>query len=90
MYNTKISDSFLLIVFHQSYLLIHLHLLEKLRSIAYLLWQYEVQYSGKGRPKLYDCKVNVKADKHRFAREVKTYNGEGIYTELSEYGMLAA
>lgn len=59
-----------------------LHVVGKLRSDADLLWLYEGEYNGRGRPKLYDGKVNLTADKHRFTCTGETDKGEGIYTAV--------
>ena len=43
-----------------------LHLIGKLRHDANLRWPNEQAYTGKGRPKIYDGKVNVEQDLSRF------------------------
>tara|TARA_Y100000817_G_C16812786_1_gene525018 strand:+ start:113 stop:1306 length:1194 start_codon:yes stop_codon:yes gene_type:complete len=43
-----------------------LHLISKLRGDADLLWPWEGKYSGKGRPRIYDGKVNIDNDLQRF------------------------
>ena len=44
-----------------------LHVVGKLRRDAHLLWLYAGEYSGRGRPKMYDGKVCIDNDLHRFA-----------------------
>ncbi len=43
-----------------------LHIVGKLRIDARLKWLYEGEYSGKGRPKKFDGKVDIEADLCRF------------------------
>lgn len=65
-----------------------LHVVGKLRIDADLLWLYEGKYSGRGRPKRYDGKINAMRDKHRFICEGETDAGEGIYTAIVYSKML--
>ena len=65
-----------------------LHVVGKLRVDADLLWLYEGKYSGRGRPKRYDGKVNVMRDKHRFTCEGETSDSETIYTAVVYSKML--
>lgn len=44
-----------------------LHVVGKLRRDAHLLWLYAGEYSGRVRPKVYDGKVSINNDLHRFA-----------------------
>lgn len=59
-----------------------LHVVGKLRYDADLRWLYQGEYHGKGRPKVYDGKVNVNTDKHRFSYEGKINDTTEIYTEV--------
>lgn len=57
-----------------------LHLVSKLRNDAFLRWAYTGDYSGRGRPKVYDGKVNFKEELHRFDFVGNLDSGEEIYT----------
>ena len=59
-----------------------LHIVGKLRNDADLLWLYTGPYSGRGRPKTYDGKVNPEKDLHRFEYIGKLDTGESVYTEI--------
>ncbi len=45
-----------------------------------MLWLYRGPYSGRGRPKIYDGKVNTEKDLHRFEYIGELDTGESIYT----------
>lgn len=57
-----------------------LQIVGKLRNDADLLWLYSGPYSGRGRPKIYDGKVNAEKDLHRFEYIGELDTGESIYT----------
>ena len=57
-----------------------LHIVGKLRADADLVWPYTGSYSGKGRPKTYDGKVNIEKDLKRFKFTGTLETGEDIYT----------
>jgi hypothetical protein len=57
-----------------------LHIVGKLRVDADLLWAYEGQYSGNGRPKTYDGKVKLDRDIDRFEFVKTLDSGEKVYT----------
>lgn len=57
-----------------------LHVVSKLRNDAFLRWAYTGDYSGRGRPKVYDGKVNFKEELHRFDFVWNLDSGEEIYT----------
>ncbi|MFK0571816.1 transposase [Endozoicomonas sp.] len=57
-----------------------LHIVGKLRTDADLVWPYTGPYSGKGRPKTYDGKVNLEKDLKRFKSVGTLKTGEDIYT----------
>ena len=59
-----------------------LHIVGKLRKDADLLWLYSGPYSGHGRPKTYDGKVNPEKDLQRFEHVGKLETGEGVYTGI--------
>lgn len=45
-----------------------------------MLWFYNGPYSGRGRPKTYDGKVNPEKDLHRFDYVGQLETGENVYT----------
>jgi len=53
----------------------------KLRFDANLKWLYQGPYSGCGRPKKYDGKVNTDQDLHRFDDEGKFDDGNHVYSK---------
>lgn len=57
-----------------------LQIVGKLRADAGLVWPYTGPYSGKGRPKTYDGKVDIEKDLQRFDFIGKLATGEDIYT----------
>lgn len=57
-----------------------LHMIGKLRVDADLRWLYAGGYSGKGRPKKYDGKVNIEEDLSRFDHDGTLKNNEQIYS----------
>ena len=57
-----------------------LQVVGKLRKDADLLWLYRGAYSGRGRPKTYDGKVNAEKDVHRFEYVGLLKTGEQVYT----------
>lgn len=57
-----------------------LQIVGKLRGDANLLWFYNGPYSGRGRPKTYDGKVNPEKDLHRFDYIGQLETGENVYT----------
>ena len=57
-----------------------LQIVGKLRNDADLLWLYTGPYSGRGRPKTYDGKVNPEKDLNRFEYVGKLDTGESVYT----------
>ena len=59
-----------------------LQIVGKLRNDADLLWLYNGSYSGRGRPKVYDGKVNFEKDLHRFEHVGQMETGESIYTGI--------
>ncbi len=59
-----------------------LQIVGKLRNDADLLWLYTGSYSGSGRPRIYDGKVNPDKDLHRFEHVGQLESGENIYTAV--------
>ena len=59
-----------------------LQIVGKLRTDADLMWIYSGPYSGQGRPKLYDGKVNIEKDLNRFEHAGQLETGEKIYTAI--------
>ncbi|WP_066018738.1 transposase [Endozoicomonas atrinae] len=59
-----------------------LHIVGKLRNDADLKWLYEGSYSGRGRPKIYDGKVNLEKDLKRFQFIGQLETGESVYTAV--------
>ena len=59
-----------------------LHLVGKLRNDADLRWLYDGQYSGVGRPKRYDGKVNFDRDISRFAFVGMLDDGIEVHTQI--------
>ena len=57
-----------------------LHVISKLRNDAFLRWAYTGAYSGRGRPKVYDGRVNFKKELDRFDFVGNLDSGEEIYT----------
>ncbi|PJE79557.1 hypothetical protein CI610_01462 [invertebrate metagenome] len=57
-----------------------LHVVSKLRNDPFLRWAYTGDYLGRGRPKVYDGKVNFKEELHRFDFVGNLDSGEEIYT----------
>jgi hypothetical protein len=57
-----------------------LQVVGKLRKDADLLWLYSGSYSGRGRPKIYDGKVNPEKELHRFEYAGQLETGEHVYT----------
>ena len=60
-----------------------LEIIGKLRNDADLKWPYRGEYSGRGRPRKYDGKVNLEQDIERF-NYVGTIEDEktSVYTEI--------
>ncbi|MCX4030119.1 transposase [Spartinivicinus marinus] len=58
-----------------------LKLIGKLRTDADLLWLYEGEYSGVGRPKKYDGKVYFEKELHRFEQVGSLQEGLDIYSK---------
>jgi len=54
----------------------------KLRSDADLLWLYDGEYSGRGRPRTFMGKVDFDADVHRFDTYGELEAGESIYAKV--------
>lgn len=59
-----------------------LQVIGKLRNDADLQWLYNRPYSGRGRPKIYDGKVNPKEDLSRFEHVGQLNTGEEVYTAV--------
>ena len=59
-----------------------LRIVGKLRTDADLKWLYNGPYSGQGRPKVYDGKVNLKKDLNRFEHTGQLDTGEEVYTAI--------
>lgn len=53
---------------------LNLHIVGKLRIDANLKWLYDGEYTGSGRPRKYDGKVDFKKDINRF-EYIETLNG---------------
>jgi len=60
----------------------HLHLVGKLRVDADLQWYFGGPYTGMGRPKVYDGKVNFQTDLDRFDRVGTLENGVEVYSAV--------
>lgn len=58
-----------------------LHIVGKLRADANLLWLYEGVYSGTGRPRKYDEKVDFIADLNRFEHAGALNDSTEVYTK---------
>ena len=56
-----------------------LQVVGKLRRDADLLWLYTGDYSGRGRPKIYDGKVCFENDLHRFTPVGELKTGEDVW-----------
>ena len=59
-----------------------LHIVGKMRCDANLKWKHTGKYPGKGRPRKFDGKVNIKADIDRFEYIGTLEDGVKIYTEV--------
>ena len=59
-----------------------LQIVGKLRTDADLKWLYNGPYSGQGRPKVYDGKVNLDKDLSRFEHVGQLETGEEGYTAI--------
>ena len=59
-----------------------LQIIGKLRTDADLKWLYNEPYSGQGRPKVYDGKVNLEKDLSRFEHVGQLETGEDVYTAI--------
>ena len=57
-------------------------LIGKLRTDADLYWPYKGQYNGRGRPRKYDGKVDIMADKERFDLQCTLNNGTEIRSKV--------
>ena len=60
-----------------------LQIVGKLRTDADLKWLYSGPYSGQGRPKVYDGKVNLEKDLSRFEHVGQLDTGEEVYTAIA-------
>lgn len=59
-----------------------LYLVGKLRCDADLLWKYEGRYSGRGRPKKFDGKLNIEKDLERLDHVASLEEGVEVYTAI--------
>lgn len=59
-----------------------IHLVGKLRVDANLQWLYEGEYSGKGRPKKFDGKIDFEADLHCFDQAGMLDDKVEVYTKI--------
>lgn len=59
-----------------------LQIVGKLRTDADLKWLYNGPYSGQGRPKCYDGKVNLEKELSRFEHAGQLESGEEVYTAI--------
>jgi len=60
----------------------HLHLVGKLRVDAHLQWYFDGPYTGMGRPKKYDGKVDFQVDLDRFDHVGTLENGVEVYSAV--------